>query len=92
MDPASYTAYLTYQYVEFGRQQVWKTAKTNISDMTDVVVKIEHSTSTPGISIVDELRPDTRDTTYIKILEMKDGEMTADLRSSIRKPLELYND
>lgn len=87
---SSYTVYLVNQFVQFGRSQVWQPSKTDITEYTDVVVEINHSGVYPTITITDEYQTDSRDKTYIKILEMKDKVVKTDLRSSIRRSLNLY--
>ena len=49
--------------------------------MTDVVLKIDHSTEDVAISIADKLEKNTLDFTYIRILKLEDKSIVNDLRS-----------
>ena len=89
--PSSYKLYIVNQYVEFGRVQVWGQDKTDITNFTDVFVKIDHSKKEANIEVVAESVANSMDYTFIKILKIAEGSVKEDYRETIRKELQLYN-
>lgn len=87
----SYHLLLTNQYITIGRNQIWIETDTDITSMTDVVLKIDHSTEDVAISIVDKLEKNTLDFTYIRILKLEDKSIVNDLRSEARVEFPFYN-
>ena len=87
----SYKLYLVNQCVNFGRVQVWGEEKTDITEFSDVFVKIDHSKKQAKISVVGESAENTLDYTFIKILKMNKGSVKDDYRETIRNGLQLYN-
>lgn len=86
----SYTKYMTNQYINVGRTQIWIEDDTNITDFEDVVLKIDHSKEDIKISIVNELEDNDLDNTYIRMLRMEDGVVVDDLRDAVRKEFDFY--
>lgn len=87
----SYSLLLTNQYITIGRNQIWIETDTDITSMTDVVLKIDHSTEDVAISIVNKLEKNTLDFTYIRILKLEDKSIVNDLRSQARVEFPFYN-
>ena len=87
----SYHLLLTNQYITIGRNQIWIETDTDITSMTDVVLKIDHSTEDVAISIVDKLEKNTLDFTYIRILKLENKSIVNDLRSQARVEFPFYN-
>ena len=87
----SYSLLLTNQYITIGRNQIWIETDTDITSMTDVVLKIDHSTEDVAISIVNALQKNTLDFTYIRILKLEDKSIVSDLRSQARVEFPFYN-
>lgn len=87
----SYKLYMVNQYVHFGRVQVWGEEKTDVTEFTDVFVKIDHSKKDAEISVVEESEENTLDYTFIKILKLDEGAIKDDYRETIRTELQLYN-
>lgn len=89
--PSSYKLYIVNQYVQFGRVQVWGQDKTDITNFTEVFVKIDHSTKEANIEVVAESQANSMDYTFIKIMKIVEGSIKEDYRETIRKELQLYN-
>lgn len=88
---SSYKTFLTNQYIQFGlRAQAWIEEDTEITNMEDVVLDIDHSTEYVEISIIDDWQDNTMDHTYVRLLKMKDGTIVNDNRSSARKDWPFY--
>lgn len=87
----SYKLYLVNQCINFGRVQVWGEEKTDVTEFSDVFVKIDHSEKQAKISVVEESEENTLDLTFIKILKLDHGAVKDDYRETIRNGLQLYN-
>ena len=90
-DPASWKAKLTNQFITVGRDQVWIEDDTDITDMSLVVLKIDHSKMKMAISIQDRMDDNTMDATFVKILKMDAMSIVDDLREEARKTFPFYN-
>lgn len=89
-EESSWKTILTNQFITFGRAQTWIEEDTDITDMEDVVLDIDHSTEDVSISITDEFKPNTIDHTYVKILRLENGGVVDDNRAEARKTWPFY--
>ena len=90
-NPSSWKIKLTNQYIDVGREQIWIDSDTDITDMEDVVLVIDHSEIDMSIDIQDAMESSTMDKTYVKILKMDEGAIADDLRSEARRTFPFYN-
>lgn len=90
-NPESYRLYLTNQFITFGRHQTWIEDDTEITEFTDVYVKIDHSKEDISLSVEKESKGDTKDETYIKILKLDTGSVINDFRDEVRKEMPFVN-
>lgn len=90
-DESSYHMFLTNQFINFGiRTQAWIENDTEITEMEDVVLKIDHSTENVSISITDTWEENTIDNTYVRILKLKNKSIQNDNRDQARKDWPFY--
>lgn len=90
-DEESYQVFLTNQFINFGiRTQAWVEDDTDISDMENVVLDIDHSTEDVQISIIDTWEENTIDHTYIRMLKLKNKSIQIDNRNQARKEWPFY--
>lgn len=87
----SYKILLTNQFINFGlRAQAWIEDETDITNMDDVVLDIDHSTEDISISITDTWEENTIDHTYVRLLKLEDKSIKTDNRSYARKEWPFY--
>ena len=87
---SSYKVKLTNQFITVGREQIWIQDDTDITEFTDVVLKIDHSNEKMSIEIVNKMADNTLDNTFLRILRMNDKTVLEDTRDTVRQPFNFY--
>ena len=87
---SSYKVKLTNQFITVGREQIWIKDDTDITEFTDVVLKIDHSNEKMAISIVNQMADNTLDNTFLRILRMNDKTVLEDTRETVRQAFNFY--
>jgi ABC-type transport system substrate-binding protein len=84
-DPSTaWKAMLVNMTVTCGRFQVSSTYDVDVTDMENVVLKIDHSTDGEyALEIVDEAQESTDDATYVTLYSLDHGIVTGDTRTNI---------
>lgn len=91
MSEDSYKMKLTNQQINYGVRGIALIKDdTDITEKTDVVLKIDHSQEEVKIEIVDEMSENTIDYTYVRLLKLDEKAIKIDNRNDARKTWPFY--